>query len=361
VKMMQCFDARLDFPVRKAGASIKAQVVIRRKSYAAEVFEYSRGEAAGESGWFARVSAGLPFFLKWKEGFEVRSEAGLPLGRGVVLHPESEDPKKLKSAKRIPMLERLSGDEKDMLLVLAEEKGFEGLREKEALEFSSVEPEKLEDAARKLEEEGKARILVFSPLFILSQESFEFLCRRIVEFLAQFHEKHSDARGVAVDKIAKRFKLAETVLQLALKHLLKAGEVQVLDDIVALASFKVPLSPQEEDILIEMEKMCFEGKFSAFTPEDIRQKFQISTTRLQTLLSLLTERKKIVQGKDGFYIHRRWLDEIVKRLRESRKKELSVADFKEMTGLSRKFAIPLLELLDEMGVTKRRGPGREIL
>jgi len=361
VKMTQCFDARLDFPVKKAGASLKALIVIRKKSYAAEVHEYPRGEAAGDGGWFARVSADLPFYLKWKEDFEVQTEARLPLGRGVVLHPESEDPKKLKSAKRLPMLELLSGDEKDMLLALAEEKGFEGLREKDALALSNVEPEKLEAAARKLEEEGKARILVFSPLFILSQESFEFLGRRIVEFLAQFHEKHSDARGVAADKIAKRFDLPETVLQLALKHLLKAGEVQVLDDIVALASFKVPLSPQEEDILIEMEKMCFDGKFSTVSLDDIRRKFQISTTRLQTLLSLLTERKKIVQGKDGFYIHSRWLDEIVNELRESRKKELSVADFKTMTGLSRKFAIPLLELLDEMGVTKRRGPGREIL
>jgi selenocysteine-specific elongation factor len=359
--MTQRFDARLDFPVKKAGASLKALIVIRKKSYAAEVHEYPRGGAAGDGGWFARVSADLPFYLKWKEDFEVQTEARLPLGRGVVLHPESEDPKKLKSAKRLPMLELLSGDEKDMLLALADEKGFEGLREKDALALSNVEPERLEAAARKLEEEGKARILVFSPLFILSQESFEFLCRRIVEFLAQFHEKHSDARGAAVDKIAKRFDLSETVLQLALKHLLKAGEVQVLDDIVALASFKVPLSPQEEDILIEMEKMCFDGKFSTVTLDDIRRKFQISTKRLQTLLSLLTERKKIVQGKDGFYIHSRWLDEIVNELRESRKKELSVADFKTMTGLSRKFAIPLLELLDEMGVTKRRGPGREIL
>ena len=38
-----------------------------------------------------------------------------------------------------------------------------------------------------------------------------------------------------------------------------------------------------------------------------------------------------------------------------------MADFKAMTGLSRKFAIPLLELLDEMGVTRRVGPTREIL
>ena len=248
-----------------------------------------------------------------------------------------------------------------MILALAEAKGFQGLREKEILEFAGLEPDDLETAARLLEEEGKARILAFSPLFLLSQESFDFLCGRILEFVGQFHEKHPESRGVAVEKIAKRFELPEIVGQLALKHLLKSGSVQILDDIVALAGFKVPLSTAEEGILAEMEKMCYEGKFSAVTLEDVRRRFYLSPVRLQTLLGLLAEKKRIVQGKDGFYIHAEWLDEIVRRLRVRGKRDLSVADFKEITGLSRKFAIPLLELLDEMGVTKRSGPGRIVL
>jgi hypothetical protein len=40
---------------------------------------------------------------------------------------------------------------------------------------------------------------------------------------------------------------------------------------------------------------------------------------------------------------------------------MTVSEFKSMTGLSRKYAIPLLELLDQMGITRRKGPGREIL
>jgi selenocysteine-specific elongation factor len=48
-------------------------------------------------------------------------------------------------------------------------------------------------------------------------------------------------------------------------------------------------------------------------------------------------------------------------IKESGKRELTVSDFKKMTGLSRKYAIPLLELLDQMGVTRRKGPSRLIL
>jgi selenocysteine-specific elongation factor len=79
------------------------------------------------------------------------------------------------------------------------------------------------------------------------------------------------------------------------------------------------------------------------------------------MLSLLIERKKIVQGKDGLILHSRWLDKIISRIKKFGKRELTVADFKEMTGLSRKYAIPLLELLDQVGVTRRKGSLREIL
>jgi selenocysteine-specific elongation factor len=360
VKMAQSFDAALEVPGARRSAVLKADIFIRRKNYPAEFRYYPESEeAAGH--WFARVSADLPFFPKWRDDFEVRGDKRELLGRGTVLNPLSEDPRKLKYPKRHEQLVLLSGDEKDMVLAFAEIKGFQGLTEKEALGMARIDAEHLEAAARRLEEDGRARILSFSPLHVIAQSSLDFLGRKVVEFTGLFHEKHPELRGIPLDRIAKRFDLGDTVLHLALKTLLRSGEIQVLDDIIALAGFKVPLSPQEEEILEAMEKMCYEGRFSSISLDDIRQKFQISLPRLQTLLGLLTERKKIVQGKEGFYIHSRWLDEIVTRLRSSRKRELSVAEFKEMTGLSRKFAIPLLELLDEMGVTKRQGPGRVIL
>ena len=82
---------------------------------------------------------------------------------------------------------------------------------------------------------------------------------------------------------------------------------------------------------------------------------------MEKLLALLVERKSVVQGKDGFYVNSVWLDELVAKLRARESKEFTVAEFKDMTGLSRKYSIPLLELLDEMGVTRRKGNSREIL
>ena len=110
-----------------------------------------------------------------------------------------------------------------------------------------------------------------------------------------------------------------------------------------------------------MEEMCLKGEFQAVSLKYLKEYFNLSTKKLNVMLSLLIERKKIVQGKDGFLLHSRWLEEIISKVRNSGKKELTVSDFKKMTGLTRKYVSPLLELLDQMGITRRRGAIREIL
>lgn len=360
MKMTQVFDVSLDFPATGPGEGRNVLLVFRRKAYPAEYRAYPADPAA-PGRRYARATADLPFHLMWKEPFEVQDAARVSLGRGLVLQPVSEDPKALRTPRRLERLALLAGGTADMVLALAEARGFQGLHEKETLDFARVEAAELERAAGLLEEQGRARILAFTPLHLLSQRSFEFLCERILDLVGRHHAAHPASRGVPVERIVKRFELPETVGQLALKHLLKTGSVQVLDGVVALADFKVPLSSAEEAILGELEKLCYDGKFSATSIEDVRSRFRVSPGRLQALLAMLAERKRIVQGKDGFYIHSDWLEEVIRLVRGSGKRELSVADFKDLTGLTRKFAIPLLELLDEMGVTKRSGPGRIVL
>ena len=151
------------------------------------------------------------------------------------------------------------------------------------------------------------------------------------------------------------------VLSLALKHLLLSGQIERTEDLIALSDFERILIPEEKKILRQLEDMCFKGEFRYISLEEIQKRLHLSKQMLNKMFSVLIERKKIVQGKDGFILHSKWLDEIIWRLKKSGKKELTVQDFKSMTGLSRKYAIPLLELLDQMGVTRRKGPSREIL
>jgi selenocysteine-specific elongation factor len=353
------FDAVLDFPLGKLGSDFRAEAVFLGGSFSARFSEYA--VPGRKDSPFVRVLAAGPVDVKWGDPFEVRTTAGVTLGRGTCLYPGAPSSDELKLLKRKALLSRLSLGEKEMLLVLAELGGVKGLRGDDVAGFCRLSRSRVEALARLLEEEGKARILAFSPLFLVAQDGLDFLRGRVVSFLTQYHKKHPGQRGAPLDRIEKRFDAPRTVLVLALRLLAKEGRALEEGGIVRLPDFRIPLTAADEEVLAALEGMVLSGQLGSVTLDDIRAQFKLSPGKLQTLLAALTERKKIVEGLDGFILHSQWLDDIVRKVRGSGKRELTVADFKAMTGLSRKYSIPLLELLDSMGVTRRKGSVRDIL
>ena len=356
-----CFDAEVNFSPVDREKPLDLSLLIRGEKISASFLFYEQIQEE-KPALFVRIHPRQPLLLKWKDKFEVHGSRKTPhLGEGRVLNPFSEKVSLGKIKKRIAFLERLQGDEKEMLFALVQEKGLKGLKERGITDFSPLTKRVLQRLAQELEAEGKIRILSFSPLFLLSQESLDFLSQKILRFLAQFHESHPEQKGASLERVKTRFELHPRILSLALKHLSRADQIKEFEDKLALSEFMMTLTPEEEGVLRELEGLCFKGEFRSLSFEDLRQRFRLSSKRLDRLLSLLVERKKIVHGKDGLILHSKWLDEIISRIEKSRKRELTVADFKEMTGLTRKYAIPLLELLDQIGVTRRKGRIREIL
>lgn len=356
-----CFDAVVNFSPVDREKPLDVSLLIQGEKISASFFFYEQIQKEKPAP-FACVHPRQPLLLKWKDKFEVHGSGKTPLmGEGRVLNPFSEKISQGKIKKRIAFLERLQGDEIEMLFALVQEKGLQGLKEREITAFSSLTKRVLQRVAQELEAEGKIRILSFAPLFLFSQDSLDFLCQTILRFLAQFHKRNPEQKGVSLERIKKRFELHPRILSLGLKHLSRAGQIKESEDKLALSEFMMTLTPEEEGILRELEDLCLKGEFRSLSFEDLRKRFRLSSKKLDKLLSFLIERKKIVQGKDGLILHSKWLDEIILRIEKSGKRELTVADFKELTGLTRKYAIPLLELLDQMGVTRRKGRIREIL
>ncbi len=308
------------------------------------------------------VSLRRSLSLKWKDQFDILdTKSQKVVGQGRVLYPCL--PKGTRSARKVDpdFLRAFGGNEKTMLDALCREKGFSGLRQAEILDFTALEPSRLFRLAQKLEEEGKVKILSFWPLFLISEESFRFLLEQIMRYVENYQEKHPARKGTPLERIQKRYGLPRLVFQLALKALEQSGRARREGQRLVLPSHEVKLSPEEERILSRLEEMCFRGELRSLSREEIGQEFRLSPERLDNLLAILVERKKIIQGADGLYIHAHWLEDVIGRVRSLAKKEMTVGDFKALTGLSRKYAIPLLELLDQMGVTRRKGPIREIL
>jgi len=90
---------------------------------------------------------------------------------------------------------------------------------------------------------------------------------------------------------------------------------------------------------------------------------KVDKVRAQKLVTLLLREKVLIKVSDELVFHRNALEELRRQMTTYKAKsaKIDVAKFKEMTGVTRKYAIPLLEYLDRERVTKRVGDVREIL
>ncbi len=345
-----------------AGPPIKEGRVFVRGEKCPSSFNYYEKTIPGSGEVLAGVSLKRPLDLKWNDEFDFSAKnSAEPAGRGRVLHPHPDRIKRMSAEKRVNFLRRLAGTEADMLLALCREKAAQGLTEAELNDFCRLDAARLDLLSRGLEAEGSVKIISFSPLLLLATETFDFLLDRITGFLGQFHEKHPGDRGILRERVEKLFGTGPRIMALAVRALARAGKIREFGDRIALSSHQPRLTPPEEQILARLEDMSLKGEFQSLSEEEIRREFHLTARAAEKMIGLLLERKKVVQTEDGMILHARWLDEVVQKIRALGKRELTVFEFKEITGLSRKYAIPLLELLDRMGVTRRKGPSREIL
>ncbi|MCI4445827.1 MAG: SelB C-terminal domain-containing protein [Candidatus Aminicenantes bacterium] len=310
------------------------------------------------------VETRLPHQVKWNDRLNGQLKDQSQTLKLKVIYPNGPSLKKLKDEKLISRLDKFSGTEEQMLLALSEEAGIRGLRQEEITDFCRLSEARLRQLAIDLEKEGQLYILEFSPLFILSTKSLIFLTEKIISYLKSYHQKRPQEIGLPIKKIKDRFSLPRKILLLALSCLSRDKKIIIQNDLVMAPGFETVLSSEEQEVISAIEKMLREKKFSSFSLEELMKKFKVHPARLNTMLELLLQKNKIVQSRDGFLLHSDWLEEIKRelaQLKKSGKSELSVGDFKKMTGLTRKYAIPLLELLDELGLTRRIGPKRIIL
>jgi selenocysteine-specific elongation factor len=82
---------------------------------------------------------------------------------------------------------------------------------------------------------------------------------------------------------------------------------------------------------------------------------------VEGLIAYLVKKGELSRLPGGWFISRAAVDDVVARLKASGKSAIDVGEFKEMFGLTRRLAIPLLEHLDATKVTRRVGDRRQIL
>jgi selenocysteine-specific elongation factor len=209
--------------------------------------------------------------------------------------------------------------------------------------------------------QGSGRIVAIDRDWFVHPESLARLRDLAVAALEQFHRASPLRPGMSREELRGR---AGAPDERVFAHLLGAleaeGVVRTDRDKVRLASHEVRLSPDQQKAADRLEQEFLTAAAAPPSPEEALARAGQSGDEEHELFQVLIEARKLVRVKESLYFHTQALDAIqdklVAMLRE--RKEIGPGDIKDLLGISRKYAIPLLEFFDSRRVTARVGERR---
>jgi selenocysteine-specific elongation factor len=179
--------------------------------------------------------------------------------------------------------------------------------------------------------------------------------------LEQFHRAHPLRSGMSREELRSRAASADERVFAHVLGLLDAeGVVRVERDKVRLGAHEVRLTATQQAVVERMEREFREAEAAPPSPEEAVARAGLSGGEEHELFQLLVESRRLVRVKESLFFHTAALetiqDKLVGLLRE--RKEIGPGDIKDLLGISRKYAIPLLEYFDARRVTARVGERR---
>jgi selenocysteine-specific elongation factor len=183
--------------------------------------------------------------------------------------------------------------------------------------------------------------------------------------IEDFHRANPLLPGIPKQELRGRAgKTSTEIFLAALDDLLKAGTLAISGDLLQRAGREISLSDEEARAKELIEKEFERSGLTVPSFLQVLEKLPVESRRAQKILQILLREKVLIKVAEDLVFHRAAvvrLRETLAKYRKERGQRLPIPVFKELTGITRKYAIPLLEYLDREQVTRRVGDERVIL
>jgi selenocysteine-specific elongation factor len=175
-----------------------------------------------------------------------------------------------------------------------------------------------------------------------------------------FHAQHPFEPGLPKESLRSK-RLAGVRSGLFDALLERERRLLVEHAVVKLAGFRASDTQSDEHLLGRIEQAFAASGLSSPTAEEALRQAGIPRSKGEPMLRLLVRQGRLVQVSTELTCHPRVLADLKELLGRRKGQRFSVPEFKEWTGVSRKYAVPFLEYLDRQRVTRREGNLRLVL
>lgn len=312
---------------------------------------------------YARIYLESPVAAMSGDRFVIRSYSPITtIGGGKVLDP-------LVIKKRQPgqtlltELEKLDkGDERERTAVIMERAGLTGISDRRLSVRTGITLKRQKKILEEMFSKKEAILIDRESQKVMSPQVYADLQHRILREARRYHERFPLKEGFLKEelRISTGGFIDQTLFNRAIRDLEGNGEIVVATDKIRLTDHKVDLKGDLEELKGEMEAIYREAGLTTPSTKDVLSRFPGRKSEATNILAVLIADGILVKINEEMHFHREAIDDLAQRYRNllEDEGESSPAAFRDLTGLTRKYTIPLMEYFDKTKLTMRVGDRR---
>ena len=314
----------------------------------------------GESG-FARLKLDRPIVLFPGDRFILRQYSPvITIGGGRVLDA-GDPPIRIGRDQRLPFLQTIaSASPKEALWARVNRRWIFGLTLAEAVAETGWLPARVQQLAAELKQAGE--IAIFGNVLITSRW-LERIHQDILSLTRHFHDANPLLAGINKEELRAAKWGHPELFDGVVAGLLREKKLEADGELLRLPGRGVVLRDEEAESKSQIEQAFAKAGLQVPALKDVLASLPVDKVRAQKILTLLLRDRVLVKLSDDLVFHRDALEVMRRQIvaQKAKTPKLNVGNFKDLFGVTRKYAIPLLEYLDRERVTRRVGDERVIL
>ncbi len=349
----------------------KARTRVRFHSGTSEIIGYvvllDREELLPGDSACVQIRLESPVCCMKGDRFVIRSYSPVKtIGGGEILNPVPRK-HKLFDKKIISGLNRLLGDDIEQIIsFFINEGGFAGVSFADLRIMTSIPDKKLEASLQKLLASRNIILTDREKRIYVHGDVFDGLAGDILKKLELYHKANPLKEGMPKEELKSKFRLFKDfdsrLFSLVLARLVKDGDIKQEKNTVSLFAHEVALQVDQKAVKEEITRIYQENGLTPPFFRTICADLHLDQKNARDVLQMLIDEKIIIKTKDDLYFDAKAIEGLEKKLIDflSRSGEITTPQFKDMTGISRKFVIPLIEYFDSINLTIRVGDTRQL-
>lgn len=297
--------------------------------------------------------------------FVLRSETPVrTVGGGVILNPIPKKHKRLKEHISEGLSSITAGDIEAGIDFQIEQTGYNGISFDDMKLMTNLSEKKLDGVMSKLLSDRKAVQVDKENRIYIHENTLSSFNEKLLTLLTNYHRQNPLKNGMPKEELKSKFPdfAGGKFFNHAIQRLIKDGRVIQSENVVHLSTHKIALHEDQQKV---KERILEIYTQSGLTPPSFKQMYDelnIDSQAAKDVLLLLVKEGKIIKAKDDLFFEAGAIKNLEQQLYDFliANDEISAPLFKDMTGLSRKYLIPLLEYFDSINFTIRIGDTRKL-